>query len=143
MVCYLVGTGKRHNAAGWQTETKGDQVSSLLQHHGGRSPDGRKAELLAYLVKKDDRWEAYNGPYSYHPSPESTTFTDYVELDSSGNPHLWHFYRRPKGMFGCWVVFEYNGKDHAPDLSVPISLFKMPRDAKKLTDAESVAHWKR
>ena len=117
-------------------------MSSLLQHHGGRSPDGRKVELLAYLVKKGPRWEEINGPNAYYPKPESTTFTDEVEKDSSGNPHLWHFYRRPKGMFGCWVVFRYNGKDQVPDLSCPMSLFKMPRDAVKLTDAESVAHWK-
>ena len=117
-------------------------MSSLLQHHGGRSPDGRKVELLAYLVKKGKDLEKYNGPQAYNPSPDSTTFTDYAELDSSGNPHLYRFYRRPCGMCGCWVVFQYNGEEHVPDLSVPISLFKLPRDAQKLTDAESVAHWK-
>ncbi len=98
---------------------------------------------MAYLVKKGPRWEEMNGPNSYYPAPNSTTFTEDVELDSSGNPHLWHFYRRPIGMLGCWVIFEYNGQDQVPDLSVPISLFKMPRDAKKLTDEESVAFWKK
>ena len=117
-------------------------MSSLLQHHGGRSPDGRKVELLCYQVRKGPDWDTYNGPGAYEPRPDSTTFCDPVELDSSGNPRLWRFYRRPLGMFGCWVVFRYNGEEHVPDLSVPLSLLRLPRDVQQLTDAESVAHWK-
>lgn len=117
-------------------------MSSLLQHHGGRSADGRRVELVAYLVEKDDDWEKYNGPSAYNPSPESTTFTHPIEKDSSGNPKLYRFYRRPVGMCGNWVVFRYNAAEHVPDLSVPIQLFKLPRDARPMTDAESVAHWK-
>ena len=117
-------------------------MSSLLQHHGGRSADGRKVELLCYRVGKGKDWDKYNGPDAYNPSPDSTSFCDDVELDSSGNPRLYRFYRRPKGMWGCWVVFQFNGRDQVPDLSCPMSLLTLPRDAKPLTDEESVAHWK-
>jgi hypothetical protein len=113
-----------------------------MQHHGGRSKDGRKVELLCYQVKKGPDWEKYNGTTSYDPRPNSTTFTEPTELDSSGNPHLWRFFREPAGMCGCWVVFKYNGQNHVPDLSVPISLFSIPKDAEKLSDEESVKHWK-
>jgi len=117
-------------------------MSSLLQHHGERSTDGRKVELLAYHVAKGKDWNKYNGPDAYNPSIDGTTFCDDTELDSSGNPRLWRFYRRPKGMCGCWVVFRVNGKDSVPDLSCPEPMLQLPRDAQKLTDAESVAHWK-
>jgi len=45
-------------------------------------------------------------------------------------------------MWGHWVVFQFNGKDQVPDLSCPMPLLTLPRDAKPLTDEESVAHWK-
>lgn len=117
-------------------------MSSLLQHHGGRSKDGRKVELLCYPVKKGEQWEKYCGKDAYNPNPNSTTFCDPVELDTSGNPHLYRFYRRPVGLCGHWVVFRYNGSEHVPDLSIPIALHKLPRDAEKLTDEESVKYWK-
>ena len=117
-------------------------MSSLLQHHGGRSADGRKVELLAYQVQKGDDWETYNGPNAYNPCPTSTAFCDQVALDSSGNPQLWRFYRRPKGMWGNWVVFRINGADAVPDLSCPQPMLRLPRDATPLTDTESVTHWK-
>ena len=50
-------------------------------------------------------------------------------------------YRKPRGMFGCWVVFCYNGEEHVPDLSVPISIEKLPRDAKPLSDEECSKYW--
>lgn len=117
-------------------------MTSLLQHRGGVSADGRKVELLAYLVKRGKDWERYNGPNSYNPNPDSTTFTDICEKTVSGNPVLYRFFRRPKGMFGPWVIFEYNGKEHIPDLSVPLALFKLPRDATRMTDKEIETYWK-
>jgi hypothetical protein len=120
-----------------------------MQHHGGRSKDGRKVELLCYLVKKGPDWEQYNGPEAHKPSPDATTFCEDAEpvelLDFKGKTRkvakLYRFYRRPAGMFGVWVVFRYNGKDNVPDLSVPISLHKLPRDAKPLTDEEMRKYW--
>lgn len=56
-------------------------------------------------------------------------------------PKLYRIFRKPVGMFGCWVEFRYNGEVHVPDLSVPIRVEKLPRDAVALTDEESVKYW--
>ena len=122
-------------------------MSSLLQHRG-QIKDG-KVELLMYLVKKGPEWEGYNGPESYHPSPDSTTFCEDAEPviltrpdgTKSACAKLYRIWRKPVGMWGCWVVFRYNGKEHVPDLSVPISVLKLPRDAKPLTDEEAARYW--
>lgn len=119
-------------------------MSSLLQHHGGRSADGRKIELLFCPVVKGADWEKYNGPGSYSPNPDGTTFCADAETfmhDGKVYARLYRVYRRPVGMFGCWVVFRYNGAEHVPDLSGPISILRLPRDARPLTDAECVAYW--
>ena len=118
-------------------------MSSLMQHHGGRSPDGLRVELVANLVEKDADCDTYHGPAAYQPNPEATSFTHAVEtIPGTTLPRLWKFYRRPAGMFGCWVVFRYNGKEHVPDLSVPLQLFKMPRDAERMSDEDAIKHWR-
>lgn len=110
-------------------------MSSLLQHHGGRSSDGRKVELLFILTK----------PSSNPILASSATCGDVAETfvgpDGKTHPVLYRVYRRPVGMLGCWVVFRYNGGEHVPDLSVPISTFRLPRDAERLTDAEALRYW--
>lgn len=124
-------------------------MTSLLQHHGGRSTDGHKVELLMYLVRKGSDWDKYNGPEAYKPSPDGTTFCEDAEPvqlrhpDGSLRtvPRLYRVFRRPVGMFGCWVVFRYNGKENVPDLSVPIAVHKLPRDAKPLSDDEAAKYW--
>ena len=130
-------------------------MSSLMQHHGYTNRDKAernrgKVELLMYLVKKGKDWEKYNGPEAYNPSPEGTTFCDDAEpvkLIRPGDniertvPKLYRIWRKPKGMWGVWVVFQYNGKDHVPDLSVPIKVHKLPRDAEPLTDEEATKYW--
>ena len=50
-------------------------------------------------------------------------------------------WRKPRGMSGCWVVFRYNGADHAPDLSVPINVEQLPRDAEPLSPEENSRSW--
>jgi hypothetical protein len=116
-------------------------MSSLLQHHGGRSADGRRVELMCYQVKKGPEWDRFNGPTSRNPSPDSTTFTDPVELEND-RPVLWRFFRVPRGMFGQFVVFRYNGEDHVPDLSIPIELFTLPRDAERVPYKEADKYWR-
>lgn len=54
---------------------------------------------------------------------------------------IFTFVRKPRGMFGCWVVFRYNGKDQVPDLSCPLGLSVMPRDARPLSFQESMEIW--
>jgi len=116
-------------------------MSSLMQHDGVCSKDG--VRLLCYLVEKGNDWEKYNGPNSYNPSPEGTAFTNYKELiPGTKEPVLYAFYRKPVKMWGCWVVFRYFGKEHAPDLSVPIALFRLPRGAVRLNDEAAKEYWR-
>lgn len=57
-------------------------------------------------------------------------------------PRIWTFVRKPRGMFGCWVVFQWNGKEHVPDLSCPMGLFKLPKDAKPMSNEDCIKAWK-
>jgi hypothetical protein len=44
-------------------------------------------------------------------------------------------------MFGCWVQFRYNGEVNVPDLSIPITVDKYPKDAIRMSDLESSRMW--
>ena len=118
-------------------------MSSLLQSTGKITSKG--VELFFYLVKKGPTWEKYNGLNSYKPDPDSTTFTDPVEeiTLTNGNkaPWLYRVWRKPRALWGNWVVFVWNKQRHAPDLSCPIETFQLPKDAKKLTKAECIKYW--
>lgn len=50
-------------------------------------------------------------------------------------------YRKACGMWGPWVVFRYNGEKHVPDLSIPISVDRIPRGAQPLSDEENARVW--
>lgn len=54
---------------------------------------------------------------------------------------IYRAWRMPCGMFGPWVVFRYNGTTHVPDLSIPITVDVMPRDAVPCSDTETIALW--
>ena len=82
-----------------------------------------------------------------HPSrgfwSERTEYPETVPCATCGKSHAQiHIAPRvPVGMFGCWVVFRYNGEEHVPDLSVPIGVEKLPRDAKPVDAAENARIW--
>ena len=59
------------------------------------------------------------------------------------HPQLGVAWRRPQGMFGCWVQFAYLGELHAPDLSVPISVAEWPKGTTLLTQEENSKNWHR
>ncbi len=88
--------------------------------------------------------------YQTTPNPDPIL----ASLESSGDntdclympggkvlPRLWVFPRKPKGMCGCWVVFQFNGSEHVPDLSCPMALFQRPRDARPMTIADTIRTW--
>lgn len=108
-------------------------MSSLLQHDGARSADGRKVRLLFVLRRENPRY-----PGSAVCGDDAETF---IGPDGKTRPTIYFAYRRPVGMLGCWVQFRYCGDVHAPDLSVPISTFALPRDAVRMPDAEAFAYW--
>jgi hypothetical protein len=111
-------------------------MSSLLQFNGQISKKGVRLEF-------------------YHTAPSLNPL--FSDMPSSGQPRelvpchicnktheqLWTTWRKPKGMFGCWVVFRINGKNEVPDLSIPIATFRLPKDAIKLTPEENSNSWHR
>ena len=100
-------------------------MSSLLQFNG--QIDKRGVQLEAYLVRQDDEFEP----------------VEQVVCETCGKPHpkLYGFWRKPAGMMGPWVVFRYNGEEHVPDLSVPIRLTVLPRDARPFSAQENAKSW--
>lgn len=82
--------------------------------------------------------------YTYASNHWRTVESEPVKVDGVKGtvPKLYRIFRRPLGMFGCWVTFRYNGETHAPDLSVPTRVEKLPRDAIALTDDEAARYWR-
>lgn len=104
-------------------------MSSLLQF-SGQIDRKRGVGLLFYLERTlANGWQ--------HEDVES------APCSSCGrdHPQLYRAWRKPRGMFGCWVVFRYNGCDQVPDLSVPIAVERLPRDAKPLSTDEAAEYW--
>jgi hypothetical protein len=110
-------------------------TQSLLQHHGGRSADGRKVELILVLVDPNPN------PVLADSATCGIPTRNEPHSDGKVRPVLHRIYRRPAGSFGVWVGFRYNGETHYPDLSVPISLFDLPRDAERVPLAEAFRYW--
>lgn len=77
----------------------------------------------------------------------------YRERDE-GNPHnakemiegthlpvLYEFFRKPVDTWGAWVVFRYLGEEHAPDLSIPLTLNRLPQGATRIPDQAAIRYW--
>jgi hypothetical protein len=110
-------------------------MSSLLQFNGKVSKRG--VELRFYLVDPES-------VYNYKGEPQlSLDEIELIDCPICGkqHPQLYTAWRKPAGMFGCWVVFRYNGEEHVPDLSIPIRVAKVPKGAKKLTPEENATVW--
>ena len=94
-------------------------------------------QLQAYLVEK--AWYAVRNTVAYDRSVTITFFryvwrdreTEHCPQCSQEHAKLYGFYRKPNGA-GCLAYFRYNGKLRIPDLSTPMALEKLPRDAKPL-----------
>ena len=128
-------------------------MSSLLQFSG--KTGSRGVELQFYQTKPhgfymphftgtwDENGPIYDGE-DYHPYSEGTgPAVEEVHCPKCNktHPRLYTAWRKPVGMWGCWVVFRYNGEEHVPDLSIPIGLYKLPRDSKPLTDSQNSDYW--
>jgi hypothetical protein len=61
----------------------------------------------------------------------------------SAHEQLWVAWRKPAGFWGAWTVFRYLGEEHVPDLTVPIAVPRVPKDATKLAPKENSATWHR
>lgn len=109
-------------------------MSSLLQFQGVTGKRGVRLELRRVLPL--DRWP---------DSPILGLETELVVCSRCGRAHsrIYHVWRKPVGMLGCWVVFRLNGEKIAPDLSLPIPVFRLPRDARPVSDKENAELWHR
>jgi hypothetical protein len=103
-------------------------MSSMMQFRGSTDSKGRVG--LQFVLRADDA--AWNAP-PLEP----------VACPVCGKEHerIHIAFRRPAGMFGPWVVFRYNGEKHVPDLSIPISVSRLPKDAVALDDDENARAW--
>jgi len=107
-------------------------MSSLLQFTGLTGHRGVRLELV--LMSPDLRY------------PDNAVLGNPVEMldcPTCGKQHEQiHFaWRKPVGMLGCWVQFRLNGFVVAPDLSLPIKVFKLPRDAQRASAEENAKSW--
>ena len=125
-------------------------MSSLLQFNGSIT---KKGVGLQFIQTKKKIYhfgygnKIYVDPVTMDPwTGETTGYPDKYLCPYCGSlhPYIWVAYRKPAGMFGCWVVFRYNGQEEVPDLSIPISLKpgeKLPKGAVKLSGIESSKIW--
>lgn len=100
-------------------------MSSLMQHTG--RIDSRGVGLMGYLQKEGTYGEGI----------------EFYTCSQCGRQHevLYEFFRKPRGMMGCWVIFAYCGEEHVPDLSIPIRLATVPRGARQMTEEEASKYW--
>lgn len=96
-------------------------MTSLMQFNGDVSARGVG---LQFVLREDDA--AWNAP----PVEEVL-----CSICGSYHERIWVAYRNP------WVVFRYNGEKHVPDLSIPISISRIPRGAQPLSDEENARTW--
>jgi hypothetical protein len=118
-------------------------MSSLLQFRGKIDKKGVHIEVYKTIPSRKDIEFSKDNPY--HPSRVvfGANWEETFICSKCGNNHpiLHTFARKPKGMFGCWVVFRYNGEDYIPDLSCPFGMDKLPIGSKKMTVEESAEAW--
>lgn len=101
-----------------------------MQHDGELSTDRRCVVLKMYLVS-EDKERHFEEPL------------EHFHCTKCGKKHevLYKMSRRPVDMLGCWVRFRYNGALHAPDLSIPLRVTKLPRGAVRVTDEAASVYW--
>ena len=107
-------------------------MSSLMQFDGLVGRRGVRLEFSKGVLP----WEEAGHRFVYRePVPCPTCGKDHAQLYVA--------WRKPCGMFGPWVQFRFNGEVHAPDLSIPIDVWKIPRDARPLSPEDNAAAWHR
>lgn len=113
-------------------------MSSLMQFHGGarRNPKTGLGEVGLEFERYDSSLSDKMSECFLDPMVPCT-------ICDGAHIQVGVAWRRPRGMLGAWVVFEYLGGKHAPDLSVPISVTEWPRGTHILTPEENSKLWHR
>ena len=111
-------------------------MSAMLQF-GGRVDRTRGVELQFYLVTEGP--VRSSGKYAWREKTDAEPVP--CSKCDHKHPQLYAAWRKPRGTWGCWVVFMYNGEEHVPDLSTPISVTKVPRGSRKLDLQQNSETW--
>lgn len=110
-------------------------MSSLSQFDGEISKQG--VHLMALL---DNGYDIVTQGYK----PYIECFEDIYQCECGKiHPAIYTFIRKPRGMWGCWVVFRWNNEEHVPDLSTPMSLKlrDRPKDLKRMSNEDASKYW--
>jgi len=112
-------------------------VSSLMQFEGEMRKNSRgygevRLEFVRYVM---DLTKSISDSY-LDPKIKCT-------ICGGEHPQIGVAYRRPRGMWGCWVQFQYLGKMQVPDLSVPIDVPRWPVGTRLLNQEENSRNWHR
>jgi hypothetical protein len=110
-------------------------MSSLLQFEG--KIEKRGVHLMALL---DNGHDIVRDGYK----PYIECFEDVYQCECGEvHPAIYTFCRKPRGVWGPWVVFRWCNQKHVPDLSTPMSLKpgERPRDLKRMSNEESTKYW--
>lgn len=78
---------------------------------------------------------------SYKERDEGNPHNAKEMIEGTNLPVLYEFFRKPVEMWGAWVVFRYLGEEHAPDLSIPLTLNELPRGATRIPDQAALRYW--
>ena len=117
-------------------------MSSLMQFNGTIDQRGVGLEFIKSTIVKTI-------PFGFDRVTLETWTTGHKDYDEKHvctvcgqlHPRMYVAFRKPCGMFGCWVQFRYNGEVNVPDLSVPITVDKYPKDAIRMSDVASSRMW--
>ena len=117
-------------------------MSSLLQFNGTIDKRGVGLEFIKSTVVK-------TVPIGFDRGTLETWTTDETDYDEKHvcticgqlHPRMYVAFRKPLGMWGCWVKFQYNGEVNVPDLSIPITVKEYPKGAIRMSDVESSRMW--
>jgi hypothetical protein len=112
-------------------------MSSLMQFDG---KIGKRGVCLEF-VHRDDNIAPFNSDNSLNWELQELEPSVLCDICGKTHEQIYTAWRKPCGMFGCWVVFRYNGKENVPDLSVLISVVKIPLGARKLSTKENAQAW--
>lgn len=117
-------------------------MSSLLQFNGTIDQRGVGLEFIKATTIKNHVFGFDRETLETWSSQD----TDYDEkhlctICGQLHPRMYVAFRKPCGMFGCWVQFRYNGEVNVPDLSIPITVKQYPKGAIRMSDVKSSRMW--
>lgn len=82
-----------------------------------------------------------DGTVSYHPERTDVLAADPCAQCGRHHPALWIIRRVPVDLGLAFYGFRINGAVRAPDMSIPYTVDRLPRDARPVSAADAVRLW--